>query len=229
MSFSNVNTGTNRVAGKGRLSPSKTVTFKFDGKQLNALEGDTLASALIANGIHLAGRSFKYHRPRGVLTAGSEEPNALITTGRGAAQDPNVRATVQEIYEGLEARSQNAWPSLNFDVMAVNDLAAPFLGAGFYYKTFMGLPPFEWGRGTGIWMQYEKLIRKAASVVSILTQIMCLSSLRKVSCSMIPTVFLRGLGNCGGTSSCARLAILKRKDVATYCSRRWLFRYPRTS
>ncbi len=102
-------------------------------------------------------RSFKYHRPRGVLTAGSEEPNALVTVGRGAAQTPNVRATVQEIYDGLEARSQNAWPSLNRDVMAVNDLLSPFLSAGFYYKTFM------WPRA--FWEKlYEPLIRRAAGL-----------------------------------------------------------------
>ena len=87
--------------------------------------------------LHLVARSFKYHRPRGVLTAGSEEPNALVSIGSGAGLDPNMRATVQEIYPGLEARSQNRWPSLQVDLMSVNDLAAPFLGAGFYYKTFM--------------------------------------------------------------------------------------------
>ena len=103
------------------------------------------------------GRSFKYHRPRGVLTAGSEEPNALITVGRGARTEPNVRATTQEIFDGLEARAQNAWPSLDFDLMAVNDLAAPFLGAGFYYKTFM------WPRK--FWEAvYEPVIRRAAGL-----------------------------------------------------------------
>lgn len=103
------------------------------------------------------GRSFKYHRPRGVLTAGSEEPNALVTVGRGAAAEPNLRATVQELYQGLEVRSQNAWPSLSFDLMAVNDLAAPFLGAGFYYKTFMWPKTF--------WEAiYEPVIRRAAGL-----------------------------------------------------------------
>ncbi|MDP5348964.1 MAG: 2Fe-2S iron-sulfur cluster-binding protein, partial [Paracoccaceae bacterium] len=110
-----------------------------------------------ANGQRLLARSFKYHRPRGVLTAGSEEPNALVTIGQGAAQEPNVRATVQELHEGLEARSQNAWPSLELDLLAVNDLASPFLAAGFYYKTFM------WPRA--FWEKlYEPLIRRAAGL-----------------------------------------------------------------
>ena len=146
-----------RVAGKGLVDRSRPVSFKFDGVSYRGFAGDTVASALLANEVRLVGRSFKYHRPRGVLTAGSEEPNALITTGRGAGQEPNVRATVQEIHDGLITRSQNAWPSLGFDVMAVNDLAAPFLGAGFYYKTFM------WPRK--FWEAvYEPVIRKAAGL-----------------------------------------------------------------
>ncbi|TIV08289.1 MAG: sarcosine oxidase subunit alpha, partial [Mesorhizobium sp.] len=102
------------------------------------VEGDTLASALLANGVHLVGRSFKYHRPRGFLSAGAEEPNALVEIKRDAARKtPNVRATVQELYDGLTAQSQNRWPSLSFDVSAVGDIASPLLSAGFYYKTFM--------------------------------------------------------------------------------------------
>ncbi len=146
-----------RIAGKGLVDRGQPVTFTFDGVPVKGFAGDTVASALLAKGQVLMGRSFKYHRPRGVLTAGSEEPNALITVGKGAAQLPNVRATQQEIYDGLVARSQNAWPSLNFDVMAVNDLAAPFLGAGFYYKTFM------WPRAFWEWV-YEPVIRKAAGL-----------------------------------------------------------------
>ncbi|MFC6688057.1 sarcosine oxidase subunit alpha family protein [Jhaorihella thermophila] len=146
-----------RVAGKGLLAGARPVTFSFDGVRYRGLEGDTLASALLANGVRLVGRSFKYHRPRGVLTAGSEEPNALLTIGRGAGQEPNVRATVQEIYDGLEARSQNRWPSLGFDLLSVNDLAAPFLGAGFYYKTFMW-PKSFWEK------VYEPLIRRSAGL-----------------------------------------------------------------
>ena len=121
MSFS-VNTGANRIAGKGRLSPSKTVTFTLDGRQLNAMEGDTLASAMLANGIHLAGRSFKYHRPRGILGAGAEEPSALMDISRdNARRQPNVRATVQEVFDGMKAKTQNHYPSLTFDVGAVNN------------------------------------------------------------------------------------------------------------
>lgn len=146
-----------RVAGKGLVDRSSPIGFNFDGVRYSGFKGDTLASALLANDVRLVGRSFKYHRPRGILTAGSEEPNALVTVGSGAAQDPNVRATVQEIYHGLEARSQNRWPSLAFDLMSVNDLAAPFLGAGFYYKTFMW-PRAFWER------VYEPIIRRAAGL-----------------------------------------------------------------
>ncbi len=146
-----------RIVGKGLVDRTKTVPFVFDGVSYEGFQGDTLASALLANGVRLMGRSFKYHRPRGVLTAGSEEPNALVTVGQGGAQEPNVRATMQEIYSGLEARSQNRWPSLGFDVMAVNDLAAPFLGAGFYYKTFMW-PKSFWEK------LYEPVIRRAAGL-----------------------------------------------------------------
>ncbi|MVO16232.1 sarcosine oxidase subunit alpha family protein [Parasedimentitalea huanghaiensis] len=146
-----------RIAGKGLLQGAKPVTFSFNGRHMMGLEGDTLASALLANGVHLVGRSFKYHRPRGILTAGSEEPNALVTVGSGAQQDPNIRATQQEIFEGLEARSQNCWPSVEYDVQAVNDLAAPFFGAGFYYKTFMW-PSAFWEK------IYEPTIRKAAGL-----------------------------------------------------------------
>ena len=133
------------------------VRFRFDGVGYSARIGDTVASALLAAGVRLVARSFKYHRPRGVLTAGSEEPNALITVGKGAQAEPNVRATVQEVYDGLEVFSQSAWPSLKFDAMAVNDLAAPFLGAGFYYKTFMW-PKAFWEK------VYEPVIRRAAGL-----------------------------------------------------------------
>ncbi len=146
-----------RVAGKGLVDRSRTVAFRFDGRDLTGHPGDTLASALLANGIRLTGRSFKYHRPRGILTAGSEEPNALVMVRDGAQQTPNVRATVQEVYDGLDADSQNRWPSLRFDAMAVNDLAAPLLSAGFYYKTFMW-PRAFWER------LYEPAIRRAAGL-----------------------------------------------------------------
>jgi sarcosine oxidase subunit alpha len=147
-----------RISGAGRLTPAKTARFTFDGKPFSGLEGDTLASALLANGVHLLGRSFKYHRPRGILSAGAEEPNALVQIERDAARKtPNVRATVQELYDGLTAQSQNRWPSLSFDVGAVNDLFSPFFSAGFYYKTFMW-PKAAWKA------LYEPKIRAAAGL-----------------------------------------------------------------
>ena len=138
-------------------NPGQTVTFTFDGKPVQGVPGEPVAAALLASGIRLMGRSFKYHRPRGVLTAGSEEPNALVTVGRGAAQDPNRRATMVEVSEGLEVFSQNAWPSLRHDALAVNDLLSPFLGVGFYYKTFMW-PASFWEK------LYEPVIRRAAGL-----------------------------------------------------------------
>ena len=144
-----------RISGAGRLSQAKTVSFSFDDKSYVGIEGDTLASGLLANGVHLVGRSFKYHRPRGFLSAGAEEPNALVQIVRDdARKTPNVRATVQELYDGLTANSQNRWPSLSFDVGAVNDLASPFFSAGFYYKTFMW-PKAAWKN------LYEPKIRAA--------------------------------------------------------------------
>ena len=151
-------TDTFRLAGQGRLTPAKTVRFSFDGSGFTGLEGDTLASALLANGVHLVGRSFKYHRPRGFLSAGAEEPNALVGVHRDAARKtPNVRATVQELYDGLTAVSQNRWPSLARDVGAVNDIASPLFSAGFYYKTFMW-PKAAWKH------LYEPRIRAAAGL-----------------------------------------------------------------
>ncbi|MCH2096508.1 MAG: sarcosine oxidase subunit alpha family protein [Rhodobacteraceae bacterium] len=146
-----------RLDGYGRIDRSVPVTFSFDGKSFVGFQGDTLASALLANDITLMGRSFKYHRPRGVLSAGSEEPNALMTVKRSGGGDPNVRATVQEIFDGMQAFSQNRWPSLDWDLLSINDLAAPFLTAGFYYKTFMWPKPF-WEK------VYEPFIRRAAGL-----------------------------------------------------------------
>ena len=125
--------------------------------------GDTLASALLANGVTLFGRSFKYHRPRGVLTAGVDEPNALVTVLRGEVREPNIPATMLEIYDGLTVVSQNRFPSLAFDVGAVNQLGGRLLGAGFYYKTFMG-PVFGPLKGTRFWMFCEHFIRRAAGL-----------------------------------------------------------------
>ncbi len=146
-----------RIDGKGLIDRTQSIPFVFDGASYSGYAGDTLTSALLANGVRLMGRSFKYHRPRGVLSAGSEEPNALMTLGAGAGQEPNIRATMQEIYPGLEARSQNRWPSLSVDLMGINDLASPFLGAGFYYKTFMW-PKSFWEK------LYEPIIRRAAGL-----------------------------------------------------------------
>ncbi|MDW9596583.1 sarcosine oxidase subunit alpha family protein [Sinorhizobium meliloti] len=151
-------TGVNRISGAGRLTPARTARFTFDGRTLTALEGDTIASALIANDIHLVGRSFKYHRPRGILSAGAEEPNALLDVSRDAARrQPNVRATVQEVFDGMKVLSQNRWPSLAFDVGGFNDLLSPFFAAGFYYKTFMW-PKAAWHK------LYEPFIRRAAGL-----------------------------------------------------------------
>ena len=114
------------------------MSFTFDGRGYQGFAGDTLASALLAQGVRLFGRSFKYHRPRGLLAAGTEEPNALVTVIRDAARrTPNVQATQVEMYEGLVAESQNRWPSLDFDLNAVNNFLSPLLTSGFYYKTFM--------------------------------------------------------------------------------------------
>ncbi|MBD3766316.1 MAG: (2Fe-2S)-binding protein [Rhodobacterales bacterium] len=149
-----------RLPRGGRIDRSRSLRFRFDGVEFRGHPGDTLASALLANGVRLMGRSFKYHRPRGPLTAGPEEPNALVTLVEDRQQTPNVRATVQELFDGLQARGQNAWPGLRLDLMAVNDLVHPFLGAGFYYKTFM------WPRG--FWERvYEPLIRRAAGLGSL--------------------------------------------------------------
>lgn len=147
-----------RIQGRGHgIDRSRSVPFSFDGRMMNGHPGDTLASALLANGQRLVARSFKYHRPRGIWSAGSEEPNALVTVESANGPLPNVRATMTELREGLCARSQNAWPGLAFDALAVNDLLHPFLGAGFYYKTFMASP---W-----LWLKvFEPMIRRAAGL-----------------------------------------------------------------
>ena len=153
-----------RTAEGGRIDRSRPITFTFDGRRFSGFAGDTLASALLANGVHLMGRSFKYHRPRGLLAAGSEEPNALINVNRDAARcTPNLRATQVELYEGLVAESQNRWPNLRWDFGAISNLLAPLFPAGFYYKTFMW-PRFAWHR----W--YEPRIRAAAGLGKSPTQ-----------------------------------------------------------
>jgi sarcosine oxidase, subunit alpha len=147
-----------RAAGGGSIDRGRPLHFRFDDRDYTGFAGDTLASALLANGVHLLGRSFKYHRPRGVLGAGSEEPNALVTVRRDSARlTPNLRATQVELYEGLEAHSQNRWPSLQLDLGAVSGLLSPFIPVGFYYKTFMW-PREAWQR------LYEPKIRAAAGL-----------------------------------------------------------------
>jgi len=146
-----------RLASGGLIDRATTLSFRFDGRTLSAHPGDTLASALIANGVKLVGRSFKYHRPRGILSAGPEEANALVELRSDARREPNTRATVVEVFDGLEASSQNRWPSLAFDMMAAGSIFSPFLAAGFYYKTFMW-PAAFWEK------VYEPLIRRAAGL-----------------------------------------------------------------
>jgi sarcosine oxidase, subunit alpha len=149
-----------RLLAGGRVDRARPLRFTFDGSARTGLAGDTVASALLANGLHLVGRSFKYHRPRGMLSAGAEEPNALLEIDRGGPgrREPNARATMVPLTEGLVARSQNRWPSLGFDLGALTDLAAPLLPAGFYYKTFLGPGRDAWHR------RWEPLIRRMAGL-----------------------------------------------------------------
>src|SRR4051794_39671657 len=114
-----------RASLGGRVQRDRAIRFTFDGKHFDGFPGDTLASALLAHGVHLVGRSFKYHRPRGIMSAGSEEPNALVTIDRGNGRvTPNLRATTVELYDGLVARTQNAWPSIRFDAGAMAGMLA---------------------------------------------------------------------------------------------------------
>ncbi len=146
-----------RIKSSEYIDETTRILFKFNGKTYYGFKGDTLASALLANNIHLVGRSYKYHRPRGIMTAGSEEPNAIIQVGNDKAlTEPNVRATELEIYDGLETSSQNCWPSVNFDIGGINNLLSSFLPAGFYYKTFMWPSNF--------WEKYEYFIRHSAGL-----------------------------------------------------------------
>lgn len=146
-----------RLPAGGRIDRNQPVTFTLEGRQYSGYAGDTLASALLANGISLVARSFKYHRPRGFIAAGVEEPNGLFTLGTGGRTTPNVPGTTIELHAGLVAARQNGFPSIEFDLMAVNQWFAPVLGAGFYYKTFMG-------PRRGSWMFYEPFIRRAAGL-----------------------------------------------------------------
>src|SRR5882724_8098292 len=151
-----------RLANRGLIDPRRPLGFRFDGAAFTGYAGDTLASALLASGVTLFGRSFKYHRPRGVFTAGTEEPSALVELRSAARREPNTRATTVELFDGLEAQSQNRWPSLRFDVAAINSLLSPLFTAGFYYKTFMW-PASFWEK------IYEPAIRRAAGLGSAST------------------------------------------------------------
>ncbi|MFT5371933.1 MAG: sarcosine oxidase subunit alpha [Lysobacterales bacterium] len=144
----------NRLEQGGRIDRSKPISFRFNGKSLCGYEGDTLASALLANQVSIVGRSFKLHRPRGIFASGAEEPNAIMQIGKGASTLPNLKATQVELYDGLEAWSTKGWPSVNFDVAEVIDVASRVFSAGFYYKTFMF--PGSW------WEAYERIIRRSA-------------------------------------------------------------------
>ena len=156
--------GPTRISGGLLIDPGRPVRFSFDGRPLRGLYGDTLASALLAGGERLLGRSFKYHRRRGVLTCGAGEPCALVDVIGARGREPNVLATTLPLYEGLNAESQNRWPSLRFDLLGLNDLLSRFLPAGFYYKTFM-YPGWAWER------VYEPLIRRAAGLGRLETQV----------------------------------------------------------
>ena len=145
-----------RFQNNQNIEKNKIINFFFDGKKYQGYEGDTLASALLGNNIHLVGRSFKYHRPRGIVSAGSEEPNGIVQLETNEYTEPNRRVTEIQLYEGLKAFSQNNWPNINFDFGAINDLLSPFFPAGFYYKTFMWPPKF--------WKTYEFFIRHAAGL-----------------------------------------------------------------
>ena len=147
-----------RLPKGGAIDRSRPLAFDYDGTRYEGYAGDTLASALLANGVHLVARSFKYHRPRGIHSAGAEEPNALVQLARAAHTEPNTRATVQELYDGIVAGSQNCWPSVRFDAGAIADAMSPILPAGFYYKTFMWPPTPKW------WLKYERAIRRAAGM-----------------------------------------------------------------
>lgn len=141
----------------GHIDRSRPLSFLLEGRRLEGYAGDTLASALIANNIRIVGRSFKYHRPRGIVSAGVEEPNALLTIGVGGRRIPNVPATTTELREGLVCERQNGWPSVDIDLMSFTSWLAPLFSAGFYYKTFMG-------PRRGSWMFYERFIRRAAGL-----------------------------------------------------------------
>src|SRR5947209_3015706 len=145
-----------RLAEGGRIDRARTLTFTFNQRSYEGHPGDTLASALLANGVSLLGRSFKYHRPRGIMSAGVEEASAIVQLGSGASSDPNCKATQVELRDGLAAASLNCWPNVQLDLGALGNLLADLIPAGFYYKTFM------WPKRG--WLAYEHVIRRAAGL-----------------------------------------------------------------
>jgi len=151
-----MSTSRNRLSQGGIIDREKTLAFTFNGRRYTGFQGDTLASALLANEVTTLARSFKYHRPRGIYSAGVEEPNAVVQLETGARTRPNLQATEIELYDGLSATSVNCWPSVDYDIGIINNFAARLLPAGFYYKTFM------WPKS--LWMTYEKVIRHAAGL-----------------------------------------------------------------
>ena len=186
-----------RLQQGGSIDRARPLRFSFEGRVYEGYEGDTLASALMANGVRIVGRSFKYHRPRGLLAAGAEEPNALVKVGEGARASVNLRATEVPLREGLVASAVNCWPSADFDVGAVNGLFRRFLPAGFYYKTFM------WPS----WHAYEWAIRRAAGLGTPAragTRTITITSTPIATCSVIGGG-AAGLAAaaCGGKFGCA--------------------------
>ncbi|MGR4001043.1 MAG: (2Fe-2S)-binding protein, partial [Alphaproteobacteria bacterium] len=202
-----------RITGRGRTDFGRILRFRFDGKDYAGYEGDTLASALLANGVWLAGRSFKYHRRRGFYGLGAEETNALVEVhGMDDLREPNRLASEVRLYEGLEAHSQNCSPSLAHDMGAVRGkLLAPFLGAGFYYKTFMGPTRKSW-------RLYEHFIRRAAGMGRLSEDVV--DSSQYGSANLFVDVLVIGSGPAGlaaaavAARSGARVAIVERDFVA---------------
>ena len=145
-----------RLPSGGRINRGRPIEFFFNKRRYEGYEGDTLASGLMANGLRLFGRSFKYHRPRGIFGSGSEEPNAIVQLGEGASTIPNLKATQVELFDGLSAKTVSGWPSLEIDLYGINNLIGRLLPAGFYYKTFM--------RPRFLWDWYERQLRRAAGL-----------------------------------------------------------------
>ncbi len=201
-----------RLEAGGCIDRTECLHFTFDGRAYEGYAGDTLASALLANGVKLFARSFKYHRPRGVFTAGPEEPNALLTIGSGPRTEPNTNAAMVSLYDGLEAHSQHCWPSLSFDLLAINNLVGPLYSAGFYYKTFMG-------PGKRAWMFYEPFIRHAAGLGAASSQA---DPDRYERCNAFTDVMVIGSGPAGlmaaHSAAAAGARVILAEERAALCA-----------